>query len=403
MAVRCFDLLELDVFHNLKLLGGADGLDKIVRCPYVTLTNTIDKWVRGGELVFVSIKDLGCNEEQLLNLLQEGYKKNLAGIVLLIEADKKIKLKKMIDKADQYYLPLFEMPYELPLLEVTEEISSFIIKDKLRMQFANELMLEILSAKIGNEQALQTKAKLYHYDISGAQRIAIISLENLQEAFGENDELLLKQSLTYMEYLQGLVDTICRKNKWYLPGFINGNMLILLLPAKEYAQLNEMLHKIYEYIRDNLDNPHVFISVGREYSILTKMQCSQLEAMRVKQFAVNQNKNIVLYDDLGFYQILYEVNDRSIMEEFCKNTFCPLLIYDEENHTDLLKTLQIYLEENGNLVKTAKQLYIHRNSLIYRIKKIEEIMQESLADKEVCEKYRQALWIKYFLSFVNKK
>ena len=36
------------------------------------------------------------------------------------------------------------------------------------------------------------------------------------------------------------------------------------------------------------------------------------------------------------------------MEEFCEKTFLPLLTYDEENHSDLLKTLQIYLAPTGS-------------------------------------------------------
>ena len=66
-----------------------------------------------------------------------------------------------------------------------------------------------------------------------------------------------------------------------------------------------------------------------------------------------------------------------------------------------MHTLMIYLYENCNLVKTAKKLYIHRNSLIYRIKKIEEITKESLDNENVCEKYRQALWVEKFLISVN--
>ncbi|WP_182185695.1 PucR family transcriptional regulator [Pectinatus frisingensis] len=401
MAVRCTDLLKLEIFCHLKLLGGKDGLDRIVRCPYVTLTKTIAQWVHGGELMFVSVKDLSCNAAQLLQLFNEGYQKNLSGVVLLVETVKNLFLDDLITAADCFCLPLFQMPYELPLVEITEEISSFIIQDKLRLQFTNELMIDIFSAQKNDQQSLISKAMLYHYDISGAHRIAIISINNLQSIFQENNFLLVKKSLIYMESLQGIVDAICKKRNWNVPGFINGNMLVLLLPATARAEIEKMLMEIYGCIEENLDNPRIFISIGKEYSSLSQMRRSHLEAKRANSFTTGENKHIIFYEDLGFYKVLYEINNQQIMTNFSDEVLLSLKRYDKENHTVLMHTLMIYLYENCNLVKTAKKLYIHRNSLIYRIKKIEEITKESLDNENVCEKYRQALWVEKFLISVN--
>ena len=401
MAVRCMDLMNLEIFCHLKLLGGKDGLDKIVRCPYVTLTRTIAKWVHGGELMFVSIKDLSCDAAQLLQLFNEGYQKNLAGVVLLVGTGENLFLDDLITAADSFCLPLFQMPYELPLVEITEEISSFIIQDKLRLQFTNELMIDIFSAQTHDQQALISKAMLYHYDISGAHRIAIISINNLQAIFHENNSLLIKKSLVYMESLQGIVDAICRKRNWNVPEFINGNMLVLLLPSAAHTEIEKMFMEIYEYIEKNLDNPHIFISIGEEYSSLSQMRRSHLEAKRANSFAAKENKHIIFYENLGFYKVLYEITNKQIMNNFSDKVLLSLKKYDKENHTALIRTLRIYLHENCNLVKTAKELYIHRNSLIYRIKKIEEITKESLDNANTCEKYRQALWIEKFLTLTN--
>ena len=401
MAVRCMDLMNLEIFCHLKLLGGKDGLDKIVRCPYVTLTRTIAKWVHGGELMFVSIKDLSCDAAQLLQLFNEGYQKNLSGVVLLVGTGENLFLDDLITAADSFCLPLFQMPYELPLVEITEEISSFIIQDKLRLQFTNELMIDIFSAQTHDQQALISKAMLYHYDISGAHRIAIISINNLQAIFHENNSLLIKKSLVYMESLQGIVDAICRKRNWNVPEFINGNMLVLLLPSAAHTEIEKMFMEIYEYIEKNLDNPHIFISIGEEYSSLSQMRRSHLEAKRANSFAAKENKHIIFYENLGFYKVLYEITNKQIMNNFSDKVLLSLKKYDKENHTALIRTLRIYLHENCNLVKTAKELYIHRNSLIYRIKKIEEITKESLDNANTCEKYRQALWIEKFLTLTN--
>lgn len=48
--------------------------------------------------------------------------------------------------------------------------------------------------------------------------------------------------------------------------------------------------------------------------------------------------------------------------------------YDEANKSELYDTLYQYLLHERNLVKTAEILSIHRNSLLYRIKKIKELV-----------------------------
>lgn len=57
--------------------------------------------------------------------------------------------------------------------------------------------------------------------------------------------------------------------------------------------------------------------------------------------------------------------------------------YDCKNHTELKKTLKEYLNCERNYVKTAARLYIHRNSLLYRLKRIEELTGIDLDNEEI--------------------
>ncbi|MGI6218176.1 MAG: PucR family transcriptional regulator, partial [Coriobacteriales bacterium] len=60
--------------------------------------------------------------------------------------------------------------------------------------------------------------------------------------------------------------------------------------------------------------------------------------------------------------------------------------YDNEHNSDYLRTLWFYLRHERNLVKTAEDLNIHRNSLVYRVKRISEIIPDvDLDDPETRE------------------
>ena len=78
---------------------------------------------------------------------------------------------------------------------------------------------------------------------------------------------------------------------------------------------------------------------------------------------------------------------KKILEDFPASELFPSLYYklknyDEANNTDYLHTLEVYLEYDMNAVQAANALYIHRATIIYRIKKICEIGQTDLKNKE---------------------
>ncbi|MEH7226050.1 helix-turn-helix domain-containing protein [Bacillus sp. JJ1566] len=60
-----------------------------------------------------------------------------------------------------------------------------------------------------------------------------------------------------------------------------------------------------------------------------------------------------------------------------------MIFYSEGKTTDLLNTLHAFLQNNGNIKNTAEELFIHRSSLLYRIEKIESLLDIQLSDAEV--------------------
>ena len=63
-----------------------------------------------------------------------------------------------------------------------------------------------------------------------------------------------------------------------------------------------------------------------------------------------------------------------------------LLDYDKDNSSNYYESLNCYLSERCDMTKAAAKLFLHRNSLMYRIKKCEEIMDVRLDDAKTFEK-----------------
>jgi purine catabolism regulator len=58
----------------------------------------------------------------------------------------------------------------------------------------------------------------------------------------------------------------------------------------------------------------------------------------------------------------------------------PLVTYDAEHGTELVRTLQLFLATNRSWRQTAEELFIHRQTLVYRVRRIEELTSRSLRD-----------------------
>jgi DNA-binding PucR family transcriptional regulator len=52
----------------------------------------------------------------------------------------------------------------------------------------------------------------------------------------------------------------------------------------------------------------------------------------------------------------------------------PLRDYDRTHGGDLVRTLRIYLALGCNASKTAETLYLHRSGLLYRLRRIEDLL-----------------------------
>jgi hypothetical protein len=60
----------------------------------------------------------------------------------------------------------------------------------------------------------------------------------------------------------------------------------------------------------------------------------------------------------------------------------PLLAYDREHGTELVRTLEVFLGCSGSWTKAAEAMFVHINSLRYRVRRIEELTGRDLGSLE---------------------
>ena len=197
------------------------------------------------------------------------------------------------------------------------------------------------------------------------------------------------------------------------------DIIILAKKTSHNAKLEFDREKLMEILRFY----DAYMAIGNYSKWLTSLHPIYVQTKATvrlgKVFRTNPDERIFYYEEVSIYHAIDLCADAVHNDYHSGNLIylChPALItierYDKKYGTDLTETLYLYLNNNCNTAKTAKLMYIHRNTLYYKIKKIEELIGQSLENGmlrerllfsfhviEYEEKYRQEdpLVLKRFL------
>ena len=88
------------------------------------------------------------------------------------------------------------------------------------------------------------------------------------------------------------------------------------------------------------------------------------------------------YDDYAVYHVAKACSQVADLRVFCQPKLDALMEYDRDHNTSFANSLYAYLKHSRNITETAKVLHLHRNSMIYHLKRIEEILGFPLTDSD---------------------
>jgi DNA-binding PucR family transcriptional regulator len=65
--------------------------------------------------------------------------------------------------------------------------------------------------------------------------------------------------------------------------------------------------------------------------------------------------------------------DPAELQRFYAETVEPLVAYDDQYETDLVRTVEAFLDNDGNVAGTAQKLFTHRHTIRYRLERVREL------------------------------
>jgi purine catabolism regulator len=85
------------------------------------------------------------------------------------------------------------------------------------------------------------------------------------------------------------------------------------------------------------------------------------------------------------------------LREFYQEVLGRLLEHDSRNGGELMRTLEAYFRYQGSPSEMARKIDVHRNTLLYRLRRIQDITGFDLEDSETALALHLALRIQEVL------
>ena len=103
---------------------------------------------------------------------------------------------------------------------------------------------------------------------------------------------------------------------------------------------------------------------------------------------INPAHPALAFEQTGAYRLLLSAmsENPSELQRFYAETVEPLVAYDEQYETDLVRTLETFLEADGNVAGTAQRLFTHRHTIYYRLERVRELSGLDVSSSDGREK-----------------
>lgn len=352
MYTNCYELLGLPSFQGIHLAAGENGLNRRVTWIYVLQTESLKGWVNGGEFMFV------MNLTKLLPILEEAQACHLSGVVVLKNPQNESQLtEEATCYADANDLPLFEMDYYTKLLDVTREISTYILHRQERVDYLNEFFYCLLYGDEEHRRKYQEYAIRFNLTEDNPAFMAALK----GDAFPQLEQARLQLERYVSDHDITLLSLI-----------INQAVVILVsAPSDQLAKARKVLKSAFLLLEDKYADTLV-LGIGESVSSLAEIGQTYFKTMKSMKLCTPSHR-ITDYEELGFSRLLLGKESHGQLNAYCQFILGPILDYDKVNNASFLSTIEAFILSNGNINKTAAHLFIHRNTCIYRIEKAKEL------------------------------
>ena len=151
--------------------------------------------------------------------------------------------------------------------------------------------------------------------------------------------------------------------------------LVILTPGGSGAEGRRVATAVHRELEASLAGFVVTVARSRHTGDPADLHRAGAEALLAANVAEARGLVELSFEETGAYRLLLPAmsEDPGELRGFFDETVAPLVSYDEQYETDLVRTLEAFLDADGNVARTAERLFTHRHTVRYRLERVKEL------------------------------
>ncbi len=152
--------------------------------------------------------------------------------------------------------------------------------------------------------------------------------------------------------------------------------VVLLVPGGDDAVAKRAAEGVLRELQASLPGHTFALGRSRVADDPLELHRAGNEALLAVNVAEGDEEHPLLaFEQTGAYRLLLSAmsEDPAELQRFYAETVEPLVAYDDQYETDLVRTVEAFLDNDGNVAGTAQKLFTHRHTIRYRLERVREL------------------------------
>jgi sugar diacid utilization regulator len=256
---------------------------------------------------------------------------------------------------------------------IAQEVERSKAPAKASQEAAQAFIADVLERRTTDRDNLVARGNELGINLASGGSVIVVRAMPLQPAEGDWRARILSVAERGVRGVErGYLAAAVEITAW---GRVHEAELVILVPAADA----DLPARVAQAIRRELDESapgfQTAVARSRPASDPVDLHRAGAEAFLAANVAVAQSRPELAFEDTGSYRLLLPamVEDPQELRRFHQDTVAPLIAYDEQYETELVRTLETFLDADGNVAQSAQRLYTHRHTVRYRLERVREL------------------------------
>jgi sugar diacid utilization regulator len=283
--------------------------------------------------------------------------------------------------ADEDLGPIDRALVDVATTGVALEFAKVRAADEVESRLQGAAAADLLNGSYPSEDSITARAARLGYDLGRLRDLLVIDV-----AGAEDDSPSTARSETQRRLLAAVRERLATRRPGSLAVWHAGSIAVLAAQGRRgELDARGLAQELKESLAPNLVPACVTIALSDpclrpdDYAPAFRL-AQETVALMIR---LGRAGAIVGARELGSYGLLLRASPRDDLESFARERIRPIVEHDRRHGGELVRTLRAYLDAGGVQRRVAERCFVHVNTVVYRLRRIRELLAVDLDDPSV--------------------